>query len=85
MTTTATRATRAARAAQQERLAAAYRQAGEAAATNTCPQCGAGVHLNLGLTGWVQCDRSGWAHFRRDMTGAACEWQGFMAPVNRGR
>ena len=81
MTTTTTRA---ARTAQQERLASAYRQAADALAANTCPQCAAGVHLNLALTGWVQCDRSGSGHFRRDMTGAGCQWQGFTAPRTDG-
>ena len=80
MTTT----TRAARTAQQKRLAAAYRQAADALASNTCPQCSAGVHVNLALWGWVQCDRRGSGHFRRDMTGAECEWQGFMAPRTDG-
>ena len=72
--------TRATRAAQQERLAAVYRQAADALATNACPLCSAGVHRNLALTGWVQCDRFGSGHFRRDMTGDACGWQAFMAP-----
>ena len=25
---------------------------------NECPDCGAGLHLNLALTGWVKCDNS---------------------------
>jgi hypothetical protein len=73
-----TATTRAIRAAQRERLAAVYRQAADALATNTCPVCSAGVHLNLAIRGWVQCDRFGSGHFRRDMTGNACEWQAFM-------
>ena len=79
-----TATTRATRAAQRERLAAVYRQAADALATNTCPMCSAGVHLNLALTGWVQCDRFGSGHFRRDMTGNACGWQAFLAPRTNG-
>ena len=77
-TTQRTATTRATRAAQRERMAAVYRQAADALATNTCPMCSAGVHRNLAITGWVKCDRSGSGHFRRDMTGNACEWQAFM-------
>lgn len=54
-----------------------YRITREALASNSCPSCGAGVHRNLSLSGWVQCDRSGAPGFRRDTTGAACSWQGF--------
>ena len=67
----------AARKASAARSAAAQLEALEALRSNKCPQCGAGVHQNLALTGWVQCDRSGAVGFRRDLTGSACLWQGF--------
>jgi hypothetical protein len=46
-------------------------------ATGKCPDCGAGLHRNTSLAGWWQCDRSGSGHFRRDQTGAHCDFQCF--------
>ena len=68
---------KASRAASEARIAAAHIVAQQAVAANRCPDCGAGVHQNLALTGWVQCDRSGDGTFRRDQSGAKCFWQGF--------
>jgi len=65
------------RKASAARIAAAQAEACQAVTSNKCPACGAGVHQNLALTGWVRCDRSGAEGFRRDLTGAACSWQGF--------
>jgi len=42
-----------------------------------CPDCGADLHRNNSLVGWWQCDRSGSGHFRRDLTGAHCDFQCF--------
>lgn len=68
---------KASRTASEARIKAAQIVAQNAIAENRCPDCGAGVHQNLALTGWVQCDRFGDGHFRRDQTGAKCFWQGF--------
>lgn len=46
-------------------------------AKGCCPMCGAGIHRNLSLNGWWQCDRSGSEDFRKDPTGNKCEWQAF--------
>ena len=68
---------KAARAASMARIAAAHREARKALIENSCPVCGAHVHGNSALTGWVKCDRGGAEGFRRDMTGPSCSWQGF--------
>lgn len=68
----------ASRKASVERVAIQSAQAVTALRTNRCPDCGAHVHVNLALTGWVQCDRSGSGHFRRDPSGSPCSWQGFV-------
>jgi hypothetical protein len=62
---------------QASRMQATYAVARTALAQNRCPRCGAGVHPNLSIQGWVKCDRSGSGRFRRDPTGDPCLWQGF--------
>lgn len=71
------RENKAAKAEADARMAAARAEAQAAVTANKCPCCGAGVHRNLALTGWVQCDRFGSEGFRVDTTGAQCLWQGF--------
>jgi hypothetical protein len=51
----------------------------EALRSNKCPQCGGGVHRNLALTGWVQCDGFGTEGFRKNPSAVPCSWQGFTA------
>lgn len=65
------------RRAAEARMEAGKAEAREARRMNRCPRCGARVHQNLSIAGWVQCDRSGSAGFRRDPSGVACSWQGF--------
>jgi hypothetical protein len=56
----------------------AIREANRArVATGRCPECGGGMHRNLSLSGWWQCDRFGAPGFRRDPSGPACDWQCF--------
>lgn len=66
-----------ARAAHKARMAAAYAEAAAIIITGRCPRCGAGIHRNLSLTNWWQCDRSGAPGFRRDPEGPSCSWQTF--------
>lgn len=78
-------ATRAARRAERKAaneahaawLAKVRAEVAAVVASGRCPDCGAGLHRNTSLAGWWQCDRSGSGHFRRDLTGQHCEWQGF--------
>ena len=70
-------ARRAERTAQVERIRAAHAQAVAEVATGRCPSCGAGIHRNMSLTGWWQCDRFGAPGFRRDPNGPSCNWQVF--------
>lgn len=49
----------------------------EALSSNKCPQCAGGVHRNLSLTGWVQCDGFGAEGFRKNPSATPCNWQGF--------
>jgi len=71
------------RARRMEREAAKARhdeyiaKARAVVATGKCPVCGAGIHRNLSLTGWWQCDRFGSPGFRKDETGPECNWQVF--------
>jgi hypothetical protein len=65
------------RAAAAERIARAQAETRAIVATGKCPRCGAGIHQNLSILGWWQCDRSGSATFRRDPSGEPCSWQGF--------
>lgn len=65
---------RKAHAARMESLQSAARAV---VANGKCPDCGAGIHRNITIAGWWQCDRSGSASFRRDNTGAHCSWQTF--------
>lgn len=62
----------------KDKMAALYAEAQRVWDAGKCPQCGAGLHLNSAILGWVQCDRSGSAHFRRDKTGPACQFQTFI-------
>ena len=71
--------TKSERTASRNRTEAARAEARAARAANACPTCGATVHDNLSITGWVQCDRSGAPGFRRDVTGNSCNWRGFTA------
>ena len=59
------------------RMREQQRIAGEALRTNVCPSCGGGVHRNLALTGWVQCDGFGADGFRKNPNATPCSWQGF--------
>lgn len=68
--------TKAEREASKARMAAARAEAQQALTTNTCPMCGQGVHRNLALTGWVQCDGFGAEGFRKEGS-KPCNWQGF--------
>lgn len=67
-------ATNKAHVARMEALRSAARAI---VATGKCPDCGAGIHRNITIAGWWQCDRSGSASFRRDNTGAHCSFQTF--------
>lgn len=74
------RETRQQREAREARIAARHAEASEALASNTCPGCGQGVHVNLALAGWVQCDGFGADGFRKnDATPCAGAWQGFTS------
>lgn len=80
MTTTMTAAQKKAekiraRKAHSERMAALREQGIAVVAAGKCPECGAGIHRNITITGWWQCDRSGAPGFRRDMSGSQCGWQ----------
>ena len=68
---------RSAKAQHIERMAAIHAASRAIVASGRCPDCGAGLHRNSSLTGWWQCDRSGSGHFRRDLTGAHCNFQCF--------
>lgn len=59
------------------RMRAANKEAREALSSNVCPSCGGGVHRNLALTGWVQCDGFGADGFRKNPNATPCSWQGF--------
>ncbi len=45
------------RTAHAARMTALKAVAAATVATGTCPQCGAGLHRNLALTGWWQVQR----------------------------
>ena len=68
---------RAANKAHAERMAAIHAEAKVIVAKGTCPDCGASLHRNSSIAGWWQCDRSGSGHFRRDLSGAHCNFQTF--------
>lgn len=78
---TAAAAKRAARKAEADahraKMEAIHVAARAVVATGRCPECGSGLHRNLSIAGWWQCDRSGSGHFRRDLTGAPCSFQTF--------
>lgn len=73
--------TRIERKAQREaskiRIEAAHAETRIVVASGKCPDCGAGLSRNLGLTGWWQCEQLGAVNFRKDSTKPACHWQGF--------
>ena len=71
------RAKKAAWIVSAARIAQAHRETMAILEAGRCPDCGAGLHANLALTGWYQCDRFGAPGFRKDNTGAECSWQGF--------
>ena len=50
-----------------ERMDVARREVLAVVQAGSCPQCGSGLHRNLALSGWWQCDRFA----------AGCSWQGF--------
>jgi hypothetical protein len=68
------KAERVAHAAKMESFRALARAV---VATGKCPQCGGGIHRNLSLAGWWQCNRFGADTHRVDKTGPKCEWQDF--------
>lgn len=70
-------ATKARIASHREKISACVAAAKVVVATGKCPDCGAGIHQNITIAGWWQCDRSGSASFRRDHSGAPCLWQVF--------
>ncbi len=71
------RATLAEREAWAIRSAQIHAEVAFAVLGNRCPDCGRGVHRNLALTGWWQCDAYGAPDRRRDPNGPGCSWQGF--------
>jgi hypothetical protein len=75
---TARRAERkAANVVHAAKMAAIHAENAAIVAIGKCPLCGSGLHRNGSLAGWWQCDRSGSGHFRRDLTGAHCDFQCF--------
>lgn len=54
-------------------MAELHKEAREIIATNKCPDCGSGLHRNLALFGWWQCDRFG----RLCKEGKPCNFQTF--------
>ena len=72
-------ATKAERAASRARIEAAQAATRAVVESGTCPTCGAGVHRNLSLTGWWQCDQFGAETHRKDAAKPACSWQGFTS------
>lgn len=62
----------------RERSAAARAEVAAIVAKGVCPCCGSGLHRNLALTGWWQCDRFGSPGFQK-VAGPACSWQGFTS------
>ena len=65
------------RKAQAIRSAQIHAETQAIVTANRCPQCGRGVHRNLALSGWFQCDGFGAPERRRDPNGPGCSWQGF--------
>lgn len=65
------------RKAHADRMATLKAEAKRVVATGLCPKCGAGLHRNLSLAGWYQCDRSGSESFRLDKSGEHCSFQTF--------
>ena len=65
------------RTAHTERMNALRAEAQMIVSTGRCPQCQAGLHRNLALHGWWQCDRFGAEGFRKDTTGESCSFQTF--------
>jgi len=48
-------------------------------ASGACPRCGGGIHRNLALSGWWQCDQYGETIFRKQPGLPECSWQGFTS------
>lgn len=69
--------TRQKRNGHQARMDKIHAEAQAIVASGKCPDCGAGLHENLAILGWFQCDRSGAKGFRRDLTGSPCSFQCF--------
>lgn len=46
-------------------------------AAGRCPVCGQGIHRNIALTGWWQCDGYGAEGFRKAGAIHGCDWQTF--------
>jgi ribosomal protein L37AE/L43A len=79
MTTAERAARKAQRVAQTARIAEAQANTRETVRSGKCPLCGQGIHRNLALTGWWQCNAAGESYMRpakyRDLP--KCTWQGF--------
>ena len=65
------------RAASEARIEQAHAETRKIVASGKCPDCGAGLRRNLGLTGWWQCEQLGAVNFRKDSAKPPCGWQGF--------
>ena len=65
------------RNAHNDRMNDLRAQAQTIVSTGRCPQCEAGLHRNLALSGWWQCDRFGSEGFRKDSSGESCSFQTF--------
>lgn len=62
---------------ERETRAEYYAEAMKIVATGKCPKCGAGIHRNLSLSGWWQCDQYGAETHRKRADLPACSWQTF--------
>lgn len=71
--------TKAQRQQHQDRMNDLHATAQAIVDTGRCPDCSSGLHRNLTITGWWQCDRFGATGFRRDTTGQQCSFQTFTA------
>lgn len=60
-----------------EHMEALYSKARAIVATGTCPDCGADLVHNTASAGWYMCARKGAPGFRKDPTGASCDFQCF--------
>lgn len=77
MTVAGRKVKKAAEQASRARMIVHNLETRAALSSNTCPRCAGGVHRNLALTGWVQCDGFGAEGFRKNPNAKPCDWQGF--------